>query len=64
MERQAQIDWPTLIVAVAISVSVLLAPYELLQLVQRRWEQQQRERVARGEDVTPRPAPDAEEEDD
>lgn len=64
MERLAQIDWPMLLVAVAIIVSVLITPYELLQLVQRRWERQQRERIARGEDVTPRPVPDDEEEAD
>ena len=61
MERLAHIDWPTLLLAVTIIVSVLITPYELLQLVQRRWERQQRERIARGEDVTPRHVPDDEE---
>ena len=61
MARLREVDWTTLLVAAAIIVSVLLTPYELLQLVQRRWERQQRERVARGEDVQPRPVPDDEE---
>ena len=64
MERLAQVDWATLLIAVAITVSVLMAPYELLQVVQRRWERQQRERIARSEDVTARPVPDTDAEDD
>lgn len=64
MERLADVDWTTLGIALAIVVSVLLAPYELLMLIQRRWEQRQRERIARGEDVTPRRVPDDDDDDD
>ncbi|MDP9316701.1 MAG: hypothetical protein M3R24_38575 [Chloroflexota bacterium] len=64
MARLWEVDWTTLLIAAAIIVSVLLTPYELLQLVQRRWERQQRARIARGEDVLPRPVPDDEDEQD
>ena len=46
-----------LLAVVAVLVGILLAPYDLLMLVQRRWEQRRRERVARGEDVTPKKLP-------
>lgn len=60
-----QIDWTTLLLAIAVIVGVLLTPYDLLRVVQRRWEQQRQERIARGEDVTPRRVPyDDDEEDD
>lgn len=60
-----QIDWTTLLIAVAVIVGVLLTPYDLLRVVQRRWEQQRQQRIARGEDVTPRRVPyDDDEEDD
>ena len=64
MERLAEIDWPTVFIASAIIISVLLMPYELLLVIQRRWEQRQRERIARGEDVTPRHIPDEEYDED
>ena len=64
MARLREVDWTTVLVAAAIIVSVLLTPFELWQLVQRRWERQQRERMARGEHVQPRPVPDDEVEDD
>jgi hypothetical protein len=54
MERLAQVDWMTLLIAAAIVIAVLLGPYDLLLLLQRRWEQQRQERIARGEDVTPK----------
>ncbi len=63
-ERLANLDWPTLLVWFAIVVSVLLAPYELLMVLQRRWEHRQRERIARGEDVTPKRIRDDDDEDD
>ena len=60
-----QIDWTTLLIAIGVIVGVLLTPYDLLRAVQRRWEQQRQERIARGEDVTPRRVPyDDDEEDD
>ena len=52
-----EIDWPTLLAIGAIIVGVLLAPYELLLVVHRIWEQRRRERIARGEDVTPKKLP-------
>ena len=50
-------NWPTLIMYIAILVGVFLAPYELLLVVHRIWERRRRERIARGEDVTPRKLP-------
>lgn len=55
--RLAHIDWATLLIAVAVMVGVLLTPYDLLRIVQRRWQQRQQERIARGEDVTPKRLP-------
>jgi hypothetical protein len=51
------VDWATLLVVVAVLIGVLLAPYELLFLVHRLWERRRRERIARGEDVTPKKQP-------
>jgi hypothetical protein len=64
VERLAQVDWATLLIALAIVVAVLLGPYDLLLLLQRRWERQRQERIARGEDVTPRRIPFDDEDDD
>lgn len=55
--RLAQVDWPALLIAAAVIIGVLLTPYDLLRVVQRRWEQRQHERRARGEDVTPKRVP-------
>ena len=51
------INWPALLIVVAILLGILLAPYDLLLLVQRIWEQRRRERIARGEDVRPQKLP-------
>lgn|GEM_PF-3541160 len=53
----AELDWRILLGIIAVLVGVLMAPYDLLMLVQRRWEQRRRERIARGEDVTPKKLP-------
>ncbi len=49
MEELRQADWTTLVVAASVVIGVLLTPYELLLVVQRRWEQQRREGPVRGE---------------
>jgi hypothetical protein len=64
MERLAQVDWTTLLIAAAIVIAVLLGPYDLLLLLQRRWERQRQERIARGEDVTPKRVEYDDEDDD
>lgn len=64
IERWAQVDWGTLVLWIMIVVSVLLTPYELLMALQRRWERQRQERIARGEDVTPKRIQDDDDEDD
>ena len=64
IERLAQVDWVTLLLALAIVIAVLLGPYDLLMLLQRRWERQRQERIARGEDVTPKRIQDDDDEDD
>lgn len=65
IERLREVDWPTLLIAAAVIAGVLLTPYDLLRIIQRRWEQRQAERIARGEDVTPKRLPyDDDEEDD
>ena len=64
IERLAQVDWGTLVLWIMIVVSVLLTPYELLMALQRRWERQRQERIARGEDVTPKRIQDDDDEDD
>jgi hypothetical protein len=51
------VDWRTLLLVVAVLIGVLLAPYELLFLVHRLWARRRRERIARGEDVTPKKQP-------
>ncbi len=50
-------DWQTLLIIGIILVGVLLGPYELLLVVQKMWEQRRRDRIARGEDVTPKKLP-------
>ena len=50
-------DWQTLLTIGIILVGVLLGPYELLLVVQKMWEQRRRDRIARGEDVTPKKFP-------
>ena len=50
-------DWQTLLIIGIIIVGVLLGPYELLLVIQRIWEQRRRDRIARGEDVTPKKLP-------
>jgi hypothetical protein len=52
-----EINWPLLLGVCAILVGILLAPYDLLFLIQRIWEQRRRERIARGEDVRPHKLP-------
>lgn len=65
LERLQEVDWVTLVIAAAIVIGVLLTPFDLLLVIQRRWEERQRERIARGEDVTPKRLPyDDDEEDD
>ena len=49
--------WQTLLIIGIIIVGVLLGPYELLLVIQRIWEQRRRDRIARGEDVTPKKLP-------
>lgn len=65
LERLQEVDWVTLVIAATIMIGVLLTPFDLLLVIQRRWEERQRERIARGEDVTPKRLPyDDDEEDD
>lgn len=54
IDRVQQLDWLTLLIATALIFAVLRAPFDLLNIVQRRWEERQRQRIARGEDVTPK----------
>jgi hypothetical protein len=64
IERLAQVDWLTVLLAAAVIIGVLLTPYDLLRVVQRRWEQRRQQRIARGEDVTPRRVPYDDDEED
>ena len=57
-----EIDWQTILIASAIILGILLGPYEMLLVIQRIWEQRRRDRIARGEDVTPKKLPWDEEE--
>ncbi len=57
-----EIDWQTILIAAAIILGILLGPYEMLLVIQRIWEQRRRDRIARGEDVTPKKLPWDEEE--
>ncbi len=50
-------DWRTLLIILAVLVSVFLAPYELMLVIHRIWKQRQQRRIARGEDVTPKKLP-------
>jgi hypothetical protein len=52
-----EIDWSMVLGSIAIMVGVLVAPYQLLMVVQRIWEQRRRDRIARGEDVRPKKLP-------
>ena len=52
-----EIDWQTILIASAIILGILLGPYEMLLVIQRIWEQRRRDRIARGEDVTPKRLP-------
>lgn len=54
MEELHQVDWTTLLVAAAVIVGVLATPYELLLVIQRRWEQQRRGQPASRDVGTPR----------
>ncbi len=51
------VDWKTIFILVCFMLGVLLAPYEMLLVLQRIWEQRRRDRIARGEDVTPKKLP-------
>ena len=51
------INWPVLLLIATFIVGVLLAPFDMLIVLQRIWEQRRRERVARGEDVRPKKLP-------
>ncbi len=51
------INWPLLILIAAFIVGVLLAPFDMLIVMQRIWEQRRRDRIARGEDVRPKKLP-------
>ncbi|HSH79374.1 MAG TPA: hypothetical protein VLA19_12700 [Herpetosiphonaceae bacterium] len=50
-------DVETFLLLLAVIVGVLVAPYELLWVLQRIWEQRRRDRIARGEDVRPKKLP-------
>ncbi len=52
-----EIDWQTILIIGSIILGVLLGPYEMLLVLQRIWEQRRRDRIARGEDVTPKKLP-------
>ena len=51
------LDWKTIVILICVMLGVLLAPYEMLLVLQRIWEQRRRDRIARGEDVTPKKLP-------
>lgn len=51
------INWPLLILIAAFIIGVLLAPFDMLIVMQRIWEQRRRDRIARGEDVRPKKLP-------
>ena len=53
----SDVDWQTGLIIAAVIVSVLASPYQLLLIVQKLWEQRRRDRIARGEDVTPKKLP-------
>ena len=50
-------DWRTLLIIGVFIVGVIVGPYELLLVIYRIWLQRQRDRIARGEDVTPKKLP-------
>ena len=52
-----EINWPTVLILIAVIAGVLLGPYDLLLILQRVWEQRRRDRIARGEDVRPKKLP-------
>ena len=51
------IDWETVLLAVAVIAGILLGPYDVLLILQRRWTQRQHDRMERGEDVRPKKLP-------
>ncbi len=51
------VDWQTVFILMCVMLGVLLAPYQILLVLQRIWEQRRRDRIARGEDVTPKKLP-------
>ena len=51
------VDWPTILLIAGFIVGVIVAPYNLLLVLQRIWEQRRRDRIARGEDVRPKKLP-------
>ncbi len=50
-------DVEEILLLFAVIAGVLIAPYELLWVLQRIWEQRRRDRIARGEDVRPKKLP-------
>ncbi len=50
-------DLEKILLLFVVIVGVLVAPYELLFVLQRIWEQRRRDRIARGEDVRPKKLP-------
>lgn len=48
------IDWQTLLIAGAFIAGIMLGPFDVLRMLERRWKQRQRDRIARGEDVHPK----------
>jgi hypothetical protein len=50
-------DWERLFVIFVVLIGILTGPYQLLLVVQKLWEQRRRDRIARGEDVTPKKIP-------
>ncbi len=51
------VDPVVIFVILVIIVGVLLGPFDMLLVIQRIWEQRRRDRIARGEDVTPKKLP-------
>ena len=51
------VDWQTLFLIAIVIFGVLTGPYQLLLVIQKLWEQRRRDRIARGEDVTPKKLP-------
>ncbi len=51
------VDWETVLLAITVIAGILLGPYDVLLILQRRWMQRQRDRIERGEDVRPKKLP-------